>query len=48
MINSENFFYGTKIRNALQIQKFLARKKSGIAIENQKRIMAGTQYPKDY
>jgi hypothetical protein len=29
-------FYGTKIRNARLIQKVLARKKSGIANENQK------------
>jgi hypothetical protein len=42
MINSEEIIYGTKIRNARQIQKFLVRKKSGIANENQKRITAGT------
>jgi hypothetical protein len=37
MINSDKISYGTKIRNARQIQKFLARKKSGIANENQKK-----------
>jgi hypothetical protein len=42
MINSEEIIYSTKLRNARQIQQFLARKKSGIANENQIRITAGT------
>ena len=42
MIHSDKIIYGTKIKNARQIQKFLVRKKSGIANENQKRIMAVT------
>ncbi len=37
-------FYGTKIRNARLIQKVLARKKSGIANENQKWIKATTHW----
>jgi hypothetical protein len=40
--NSNKIIYGTKIRNTRQIQMFLARKKSGIANKNQKRITAGT------
>jgi hypothetical protein len=40
MINSNEIIYGTKIRNARQIQKYLARKKSGTANKNQKRITA--------
>jgi hypothetical protein len=43
MINSDEIIYGTKIRNAHQIQNFLGRNQSGIANENQKRITAGTQ-----
>ena len=44
MINSEEIIYGTKIRNARQFQKFLARKKIWNRQQNQKRITAGTQY----
>jgi hypothetical protein len=44
MINSEEIIYGTKIRNARQIQKFLARKKIWNRQQKPKRITAGTQY----
>jgi hypothetical protein len=44
MIHSNKTIYGKKIRNACQIQIFLARKKSGITNKNKKKITAGTQY----
>jgi hypothetical protein len=38
MINSDEIIYGTKIRNAHPIQKFLARKKSGTANKTKKEL----------
>jgi hypothetical protein len=37
MINSKEIIYGTKIRNARQIQKFLARKKIWNCQQNPKK-----------